>query len=110
MIVLSLVSPTLSSNNLPLPCESDIAVPHTLTLRSFENSWLGTKVWVSPCSDGGKITTAHVLLGIWSEVDSPGHKILSTLGFNEEKKLKSFLSPQFLNLVVRMIDACFNMY
>ncbi|XP_040873013.1 LOW QUALITY PROTEIN: ATP-dependent Clp protease ATP-binding subunit CLPT2, chloroplastic [Glycine max] len=35
--------------------------------------------------DGGEITTSHILLGIWSEVDSPGHKILFTLGFNDEK-------------------------
>lgn len=35
--------------------------------------------------DGGEITTVHIILGIWSEVDSPGHKILSTLGFNDEK-------------------------
>ncbi|XP_061357860.1 ATP-dependent Clp protease ATP-binding subunit CLPT2, chloroplastic-like [Gastrolobium bilobum] len=44
--------------------------------------------------DGGEITTAHILLGIWSEVDSPGHKILSTLGFNDEKakELESSIS------------------
>jgi ATP-dependent Clp protease ATP-binding subunit ClpA len=35
--------------------------------------------------DGGEITTSHLLLGIWSEVESPGHKILATLGFNDEK-------------------------
>ncbi|WJX60392.1 hypothetical protein P8452_45606 [Trifolium repens] len=35
--------------------------------------------------EGGEITTAHIILGIWSEVDSPGHKILSNLGINEEK-------------------------
>ncbi|CAJ1928252.1 unnamed protein product [Sphenostylis stenocarpa] len=35
--------------------------------------------------DGGELTTAHILLGIWSEVDSPGHKILSNLGFDDEK-------------------------
>ncbi|ESW30412.1 hypothetical protein PHAVU_002G151400 [Phaseolus vulgaris] len=44
--------------------------------------------------DGGEMTTAHVLLGIWSEVDSPGYKILSTLGFNDEKaeELESLIS------------------
>ncbi|XP_020217208.1 ATP-dependent Clp protease ATP-binding subunit CLPT2, chloroplastic [Cajanus cajan] len=44
--------------------------------------------------DGGEITTAHILLGIWSEVDSPGHKILSTLGFNDDKakELESSIS------------------
>ncbi|KAF7828358.1 ATP-dependent Clp protease ATP-binding subunit CLPT2, chloroplastic [Senna tora] len=35
--------------------------------------------------DGGEITTTHIILGIWSEAESPGHKILSTLGFNAEK-------------------------
>ncbi|OMO80969.1 hypothetical protein COLO4_23846 [Corchorus olitorius] len=35
--------------------------------------------------DDGEITTTHLLLGIWSEVESPGHKILETLGFNDEK-------------------------
>ncbi|BBH03228.1 Double Clp-N motif protein [Prunus dulcis] len=35
--------------------------------------------------DSGEITTSHLLLGIWYEVESPGHKILATLGFNEEK-------------------------
>lgn len=33
----------------------------------------------------GEITTSHLLLGIWSEVDSPGHKILAALGFNDDK-------------------------
>ncbi|KAI4370036.1 hypothetical protein MLD38_018423 [Melastoma candidum] len=36
-------------------------------------------------ADGGEITTSHLLLGIWSEVDSPGHKILLSLGFDETK-------------------------
>lgn len=35
--------------------------------------------------DGGEVTTAHIILGIWSDVDSPGHKILSNLGINDEK-------------------------
>lgn len=34
--------------------------------------------------EGGEITTTHMLLGIWSEKDSAGHKILSSLGFNDE--------------------------
>ena len=33
----------------------------------------------------GEITTTHMLLGIWSEKESAGHKILATLGFNDEK-------------------------
>ncbi|XP_010676640.2 ATP-dependent Clp protease ATP-binding subunit CLPT2, chloroplastic [Beta vulgaris subsp. vulgaris] len=41
--------------------------------------------------DEGEITTTDLLLGIWSEDESPGHKILAALGFDDEKakKLKS---------------------
>lgn len=35
--------------------------------------------------EGGEVTTTHMLLGIWSEKESAGHKILETLGFNDEK-------------------------
>lgn len=35
--------------------------------------------------EDGEITTAHLLLGIWSEKDSAGHKILASLGFDDEK-------------------------
>ncbi|GMN32515.1 hypothetical protein TIFTF001_003722 [Ficus carica] len=37
------------------------------------------------CGNSGEITTSYLLLGIWSEVDSPGHKIMATLGFSDEK-------------------------
>lgn len=42
----------------------------------------------------GEVMPAHILLGIWSEVESPGHKILATLGFTDEKakELESFAS------------------
>lgn len=45
----------------------------------------------------GEITTSHLLLGVWSQKDSAGHKILATLGFDDEKakqiaKFVSFLS------------------
>lgn len=33
----------------------------------------------------GEITTSHLLLGIWAEEESAGHKILATLGFNDDK-------------------------
>ncbi|XP_021754007.1 ATP-dependent Clp protease ATP-binding subunit CLPT2, chloroplastic-like [Chenopodium quinoa] len=41
--------------------------------------------------ENGVITTIDLLLGIWSEEESPGHKILAALGFDDEKanKLKS---------------------
>ncbi|KAJ9173482.1 hypothetical protein P3X46_016606 [Hevea brasiliensis] len=35
--------------------------------------------------DTGEVTTSDLLLGIWSEVESPGHKILAKLGFSDEK-------------------------
>ncbi|GAV70367.1 Clp_N domain-containing protein [Cephalotus follicularis] len=35
--------------------------------------------------DSGEITTSHLLLGVWSEIESPGHKIMAALGFNDEK-------------------------
>ncbi|XP_062000732.1 ATP-dependent Clp protease ATP-binding subunit CLPT1, chloroplastic-like [Rosa rugosa] len=35
--------------------------------------------------DSGEITVTHLLLGIWSEKESAGHKILVSLGFDDEK-------------------------
>ncbi|XP_068306112.1 ATP-dependent Clp protease ATP-binding subunit CLPT2, chloroplastic-like isoform X4 [Pyrus communis] len=35
--------------------------------------------------DSGEVTTSHLLLGIWYEGESLGHKITAGLGFNEEK-------------------------
>ncbi|KAG1362672.1 ATP-dependent Clp protease ATP-binding subunit CLPT1, chloroplastic [Cocos nucifera] len=35
--------------------------------------------------DNGEITTTHLLLGIWSEKDSAGHKILASLSFDDDK-------------------------
>ncbi|XP_047327256.1 ATP-dependent Clp protease ATP-binding subunit CLPT2, chloroplastic [Impatiens glandulifera] len=45
--------------------------------------------------ENGEITTAHLLLGVWSqEESSPGHKIMASLGFTDEKakELKSLIS------------------
>ncbi|XP_058778238.1 ATP-dependent Clp protease ATP-binding subunit CLPT2, chloroplastic-like [Vicia villosa] len=49
--------------------------------------------------DGGEVTTTHIILGIWSEVDSPGHKILSNLGFDDKKakELESSISKAVVN-------------
>ncbi|KAI3918192.1 hypothetical protein MKX01_041512 [Papaver californicum] len=33
----------------------------------------------------GEITTTHLLLGIWSEKEAAGHKIMAKLGFDDEK-------------------------
>ncbi|XP_041007445.1 ATP-dependent Clp protease ATP-binding subunit CLPT1, chloroplastic [Juglans microcarpa x Juglans regia] len=35
--------------------------------------------------EDGEITTSYLLLGIWSEKDSAGHKIMASLGFDDEK-------------------------
>ncbi|KAI3458255.1 hypothetical protein Pfo_014918 [Paulownia fortunei] len=35
--------------------------------------------------ESGEITTTHLVLGIWSEKESAGHKILAALGFDDEK-------------------------
>ncbi|KAJ7975578.1 ATP-dependent Clp protease ATP-binding subunit CLPT1, chloroplastic-like [Quillaja saponaria] len=35
--------------------------------------------------EGGEITTTHLLLGIWSEEESAGHRIMASLGFDDEK-------------------------
>ncbi|KAK4751763.1 hypothetical protein SAY87_020561 [Trapa incisa] len=43
--------------------------------------------------DHGEIMTSHLLLALWSQADSPGHKILSALGFkdNTANELKSLI-------------------
>ncbi|XP_071703120.1 ATP-dependent Clp protease ATP-binding subunit CLPT2, chloroplastic-like [Rutidosis leptorrhynchoides] len=49
--------------------------------------------------DGGEITTCHLLLGVWSEKEGAGYKIMNTLGFNDEKaqQLHSLISkPGFI--------------
>lgn len=40
---------------------------------------------VENSGESGEITTTNLLLGIWSEKESAGHKILSSLGFTDEK-------------------------
>ncbi|KAL5727987.1 hypothetical protein ACHQM5_001120 [Ranunculus cassubicifolius] len=35
--------------------------------------------------DSGEITTTHLLLGIWNEKESAGHKIMAKFGFDDEK-------------------------
>ncbi|XWS38480.1 hypothetical protein CRYUN_Cryun19dG0135000 [Craigia yunnanensis] len=35
--------------------------------------------------DDGEITATQLRLGIWSEVESPGHKTMAALGFNDAK-------------------------
>lgn len=44
--------------------------------------------------EGGEVTTTDLLFSIWAETNSPGQKVLATLGFNDEKskELKSLSS------------------
>lgn len=35
--------------------------------------------------EDGEVTVSHMLLGIWSEKDSAGHKLMESLGFDNEK-------------------------
>ncbi|XP_057524625.1 ATP-dependent Clp protease ATP-binding subunit CLPT2, chloroplastic-like isoform X1 [Amaranthus tricolor] len=44
--------------------------------------------------ENGEITTIDLLLGVWSEEESAGHRILAALGFDDQKaqKLQSFSS------------------
>ncbi|KAL7107259.1 hypothetical protein ACP275_06G043100 [Erythranthe tilingii] len=35
--------------------------------------------------DSGEITSAHLVLGIWSQKKSAGHKIMASFGFDDEK-------------------------
>lgn len=35
--------------------------------------------------EDGEVTAAHFLLGIWSEKESAGHKIMAALGFDDAK-------------------------
>lgn len=35
--------------------------------------------------EDGEVTAIHMLLGIWSEKESAGHKILASLGFDDGK-------------------------
>ena len=47
----------------------------------------------------GEITTSHLLLGVWYQKEAAGHKIMATLGFNDEKaqELHSVISkPGFV--------------
>ncbi|XP_020573937.1 ATP-dependent Clp protease ATP-binding subunit CLPT1, chloroplastic-like [Phalaenopsis equestris] len=47
--------------------------------------------------EGGEITTTHMLLGIWSEKESAGHKILASLGFDDAKasELAKYANDEF---------------
>ncbi|KAF7147352.1 hypothetical protein RHSIM_Rhsim03G0171900 [Rhododendron simsii] len=52
---------------------------HRYPNRSYEARYLKS------CGESGEITPTHLLLGIWSEKDCAGHKILEALGFDDEK-------------------------
>ncbi|XP_074556697.1 ATP-dependent Clp protease ATP-binding subunit CLPT1, chloroplastic-like isoform X2 [Curcuma longa] len=48
--------------------------------------------------EDGEITTAHILLGIWNEKESAGHKVLASLGFDDEKasEVAKFAKNEFV--------------
>ncbi|CAA0831495.1 Clp protease-related protein - chloroplastic [Striga hermonthica] len=49
--------------------------------------------------DDGEITTTHMLLGLWQQKESTGHKVLAALGFDDDKatELHSLISkPGFV--------------
>lgn len=47
----------------------------------------------------GELTTAYLLLGVWSQKDSAGRQILEALGFNEDKakQVAEAVSFEYLN-------------
>lgn len=50
--------------------------------------------------DNGEITTTHLLLGLWQQEESPGHQVLASLGFSDDKakELNSLISkPGFVD-------------
>ncbi|KAF8379329.1 hypothetical protein HHK36_028763 [Tetracentron sinense] len=58
----------------------------------------------------GEITTTHLLLGIWSEEESAGHKIMAAFGFDDEKAKELVTSvvcsePGFLYILDLLPDA-----
>lgn len=46
---------------------------------------LGLSFVIMVAGEDGEITTAHMLLGIWSEKESGGYKVLASLGFDDQK-------------------------
>ncbi|CAN4080808.1 unnamed protein product [Withania somnifera] len=49
-----------------------------------------------PQSEDGEITITYIALGIWSVKESAGHKIMATLGFDDEKakELAKFMDKE----------------
>lgn len=46
------------------------------------------------------MTTSHLLLGIWSEENSAGHKLLASYGFDDEKARKLAKTVSFLLFLI----------
>ncbi|GLT76761.1 hypothetical protein SLA2020_484010 [Shorea laevis] len=48
--------------------------------------------------ESGEITTTYLLLGVWAQKNSAGHKVLAALGFNDEKakELEKFKNQDFV--------------
>lgn len=58
----------------------------------FYLSW----IILSSAGESGEITTTYLLLGVWAQKNSAGHKVLAALGFNDEKakELENFVSSE----------------
>ena len=61
------------------------------------NIYCISKVWNA--GESGEITTTHMLLGIWSEKDSAGHKIMASLAFDDEKAKELAKSVSLYSLI-----------
>ncbi|KAD5961286.1 hypothetical protein E3N88_12759 [Mikania micrantha] len=46
----------------------------------------------------GEVTTSHLLLGIWAQKESAGHKIMATLGFDDDKAKELAKSVMFMGV------------
>ncbi|KAJ3682601.1 hypothetical protein LUZ60_015174 [Juncus effusus] len=60
---------------------SDFVIPLTESAQKALDSALALKL----DSGEGEITVGHLILGIWSQKNSTGHKVLKSLGFDRKK-------------------------
>ncbi|KAJ0732763.1 putative Clp, repeat (R) domain, Clp domain superfamily protein [Helianthus annuus] len=51
----------------------------------------------------GEVTTSHLLLGIWAQKESAGHKIMAKLGFDDDKAKELAKTVSLKTIVVTSI-------
>ncbi|KAL9993645.1 putative Clp, repeat (R) domain, Clp domain superfamily protein [Helianthus debilis subsp. tardiflorus] len=51
----------------------------------------------------GEVTTSHLLLGIWAQKESAGHKIMAKLGFDDDKAKELAKTVSLKTIVVASI-------